>query len=378
MLDGIDETSTGGWQHVTDAGRPRRKKLRVGHVSERDAVNFCRALLERHGLVVHEVDGRADYGRDLLVDITEEGELTGLVAAIQVKGDRRFVREGRPWVLTASARDAEFWAGSNIPVFGVLKNPETSDMRWGNLTQCCRQPARVSRPPRGEVVIEVSEVLDDDTLAVLIDSARTFIRQSSGLNLLDLLSPDVAVATRAVADCFAVARTDERALELLRRSLMSLEGEPLRCAIVTLSHVAAHPDIAWSQDNWLPEVIQRRVQETFRWSAQEIVHLLRCTEDSVRHDDSVWRRGDLGQCLWHMLAEDDRLADIAVEAIALALSDNDIDSAFRALTLAQASSSDPGETVQWCVSEFPGLARHHLLAEYVELVDTFGFVAPYE
>jgi len=94
--------------------------------SERGAINACRALLERHGLVVHEVDARADYGRDLLVDLTENGEITGAVAGIQVKGDRRFFRDNATWVLSASPKDARFWADSSIPVVGVLWDPQNT------------------------------------------------------------------------------------------------------------------------------------------------------------------------------------------------------------------------------------------------------------
>jgi len=110
---------------VTGYEPPARKKLRIGH----GAINACRALLERHGLVVHEVDARADYGRDLLVDLIENGEITGAVAGIQVKGDRRFFRDNATWVLSASPKDARFWADSSIPVVGVLW-----DRHAGNLS----------------------------------------------------------------------------------------------------------------------------------------------------------------------------------------------------------------------------------------------------
>ena len=76
---------------------------------------------------MHEVDARADYGRDLLVDLTENGEITGAVAGIQVKGDRRFFRDNATWVLSASPKDARFWADSSIPVVGVLRDPDTGD-----------------------------------------------------------------------------------------------------------------------------------------------------------------------------------------------------------------------------------------------------------
>ena len=83
-----------------------RKRLRVGHLSERGAINAVRTLLERHHLVVDEVEGRSDYGRDLIVDITEDEEITGAVIGVQVKGDRRFIREP-DWELPATPSNSQ-------------------------------------------------------------------------------------------------------------------------------------------------------------------------------------------------------------------------------------------------------------------------------
>lgn len=67
-----------------DAHDTPRKQLRFGHVSERGGVNAVRTLLEAHGHVVDEVDGRNDYGRDLIADITECSEITGAVIGLQI------------------------------------------------------------------------------------------------------------------------------------------------------------------------------------------------------------------------------------------------------------------------------------------------------
>src|SRR5215469_2079639 len=94
-----------------------RKKLRVGHVSERGAVNDVRALLEKHKHVVDEVGGRSDYGRDLNVDIVEGGEITGTVIGIQVKGVRKYIKSGA-WELPAEPSNRRLWAESGIPIVG--------------------------------------------------------------------------------------------------------------------------------------------------------------------------------------------------------------------------------------------------------------------
>lgn len=362
---------------VTDQLPPDRKRLRVGHVSERGGVNACRALLERHGLVVHEVDGRADYGRDLLIDLTENGELTGAVAGIQVKGDRRFVRADGPWMLSASPKDARFWADSSVPVLGVLWDPKTNTMCWDNLTAYCRRPAAVPLSMASDVDIPINHVLNDATVPILLDHTRNYIRESSPTALLDLFGPDPATAIVSVHDCYAMGRVDARAFILLRRSLLSLEGEPLIRAIAFLSHIGDHPDIFWHKGNWIPEHIARQVRRSFRWSAVEVHYLLKAVEERIRQGDAGWDRGGLGQCLWHLLAPDQNLTEAATDAIGIFLRDDDLDCAFRALTLAQGRALDPRSVVSAAMHRFPRLDEHELAREYLAEVERHGFVPVY-
>lgn len=77
---------------------PARKRLRVGHRSERGGINAVLAFLERYDLVVDEVDGRSDYGRDLNVDVTQGSEITDGIIGVQVKGGKTFHRHGQ-WVI---------------------------------------------------------------------------------------------------------------------------------------------------------------------------------------------------------------------------------------------------------------------------------------
>lgn len=340
-------------------------------------MNACRTLLERHGLVVHEVDGRADYGRDLLIDLTEDGELTGAVAGIQVKGDRRFVSDDGPWVLSASPKDARFWADSSVPVLGVLWDPLTSMMRWANLTDYCRRPSAVPLNPTSDIAIPIAHVLDDETVPALVDQSRNYIRQSSPAALLDLFGPDLATTIATVHDCYALGRVDARAFILLRRSLLSLEGEPLIRAIVFLSHLTDHPDIFWHKGNWIPQHIAERVRPSFRWTTVEVHHLLKAVEDRIREGDGGWERGGLGQCLWHLLAPDTNLTESATGAIGLFLRADDLDSAFRAMTLAQGRAHDPHAAVIAALTRYPQLAEHELAQDYLAEVERHGYVSVY-
>lgn len=354
-----------------------RKKLRIGHASERGAVNACRTLLERHSLVVHEIDARADYGRDLLIDLTVDGELTGAVAGIQVKGDRRFVRQGGPWMLLASPQDARFWGDSSIPVLGVLWDPSTGVMRWLNLTAFCRRPSVAPLSPTRHVEIPFVDVLKDESVSDLIDATRNYIRQTSPTALLELFGHDEDATLATVHDCFALGRGDPRAFILLRRSLLSLEGESLIRAIVLLSHLSGHPDIFWNERNWVPERVSSQVRRTFRWSALEVHHLLKAVEDRVREGDVGWERGGLGQCLWHLLATDENLTEVATDAIGLFLKSGELDSAFRAMTLAQGRARDPRASVDTVMAKFPQLAKHDIASEYLAHLKTHGWISVY-
>lgn len=245
-----------------EASAAPRKRLRVGHVSERGGVNAVRTLLEAHELVVAEVDGRSDYGRDLIVDITEGSEITGAVIGIQVKGDRRFVRDGT-WALPATPKDLRYWAESSVPVVGVVWNPDSGELRWANLTAHARKnptisawPPRRPTSPQGVTSTEVVPLTDGQrltgaTLPQMIEQMREYLRQTSAPALLGLFDADDDKRCRAVYDCWTLGRTDARAFLLLRRALPALQGQSLRSGIITLSHLTPHPDIFWHAGNWV-------------------------------------------------------------------------------------------------------------------------------
>jgi Domain of unknown function (DUF4365) len=103
---------------------PLRKRLRVGHTSERGAINAVRTLFEGNGLVVDKVDARSDYGRDLIVDVTGGHEITGTVVGVQVKGDRRYIHDGL-WKMPVKPKGLCYWPELSVPVFGILWNTDT-------------------------------------------------------------------------------------------------------------------------------------------------------------------------------------------------------------------------------------------------------------
>ncbi|MEU1263500.1 DUF4365 domain-containing protein [Streptomyces cellulosae] len=93
--------------------KPPNQKAHGGtKKTERAAVNAARTFLEAHECVVQEVDTGNDYGKDLLVDLTEDLEITGESVAIQVKGGSSFFRAGK-WGIPAKIADLRLWLESS-------------------------------------------------------------------------------------------------------------------------------------------------------------------------------------------------------------------------------------------------------------------------
>lgn len=266
---------TSAWHDAAmreDSSSTQRKRLRVGHVSERSGVNAVRTLLEAHGLVVDEVDARSDYGRDLNADITEGSEITGAVIGIQVKADRRFVRNDI-WELPVSQKDRQYWADSTIPIVGILYDPQSGELRWSNLTAFARTDPIISEwPPRPPLPVSLtgsvirfpkSQSLDHESLHNMIDQLGAYVRQMTSSALLDLFDLDEIKRCRAIFDCWTLGRSDARAFLLLRRSLPSLNGESLRQAIATLCRLTPHPDIFWHDGNWVPLRLSSKYESPF-------------------------------------------------------------------------------------------------------------------
>ena len=74
--------------HTGDDGatRPPGKRSRPGRPAERAAIRAVTAVFENAGMVVQEVDTANDIGKDLYVDLAQDGRFTGELIALQVKG----------------------------------------------------------------------------------------------------------------------------------------------------------------------------------------------------------------------------------------------------------------------------------------------------
>ncbi|MFI9418198.1 DUF4365 domain-containing protein [Streptomyces werraensis] len=372
---------------------PGRKRLRNTRRTEREGVNALRAFLEDRDCVVQEVDTANDFGKDLLVDLTRDREITGETIAIQVKSGRSFSRGGR-WGIPASSTDLNTWYESSIPIYGVIFDPAEREFHWINLSSYVHERMdafhdhkNVGKPTsrtgtrfKGHFVpVPEKQTLTHANWEHFADEVRGYVHRFGGRSLLDLMSEDMSAQISAVYDCFALGRGDARALLLLRHTLTKLSSYALAQALHALSHCASNPDIPWSENNWIPQNVIQQVKASFSWSPEEILHMVREVEETGSAGVSAWERGGYGQSLVVLLWDSSDLCERLHSALLTACRGFDAEVAFRTLVLYQyflgirQPDMDLKERVKSLIEKNPLLAGHSFTADLLAIIEEFGW-----
>ncbi|MEV0053525.1 DUF4365 domain-containing protein [Saccharopolyspora shandongensis] len=147
----------------------------------RDAVNALRMLLERHNHIVQEVDGQNDFGEDLHVTFTEDGEVTGDLVKIQVKGGRSW-RRADGYAVPIGDHGGT-WADGNIPVLCVVHDPDTSCLYWANATKQLLSARRNGEMPK-TIIISRDQELDDESIADFVAEVRNYLGRYRGNRII--------------------------------------------------------------------------------------------------------------------------------------------------------------------------------------------------
>lgn len=315
-----------------------RKRVRTNRPVELAAIRAVQALLEDANHIYQSVLGSNDVGKDAYVDIVVDGEVTGDVIALQIKGGESF-RRRRGYAIPCTAADRELWRSSSIPVFGIVHDADK--MYWTNLTAWARALPSDAHAPAAPV--DATFVLDSRRLPGFLRQARAYLRADGPAALVDLASPDPVRQRAAVGDAFGLARNDARPLLLLRASLRYLRDRAaLAPAIHALTLTVGHGDIFWTERNWLPKPVCDAVRAELRWSPGEVEQLIAVTEP----DD--WWRGGLGQDV-HALLDADPSVNSAIEYVYVTTQNDEV--AYR------------------CMLILIDGARHDGLAEWTRLID---------
>jgi hypothetical protein len=171
---------------VPDARRPSRA-----------AVNALRTLLERHNHIVQEVDGQNDFGEDQHVTFTEDGEVSGDLVKIQVKGGRSW-RRGDGYAVPIGDHGGT-WADGNIPVLCVVHDPDTDGLYWANATKQLLS-ARRSGEVLKTITVSPDRKLDDESVADFVAEVRHYLSRYRGNRIIQAQLGEMAGVEFGPAD----------------------------------------------------------------------------------------------------------------------------------------------------------------------------------
>ena len=336
-------------------------------VTSRDGVNVTRLFFEHCGCTFQEIDQQHDFGKDAYIDLADEAGFTPLCVALQVKAGVSY-RNSKGDYGVPVENHSEFWRRSTVPVFGIVYDPDDSQIRWVDLTGYLR-----AHPEQSDGSIPVSGRHTLDQLSfrgAFTNAVRAYAALGAGDLTLNLLSPD-PFQIGAVYDAWALSRSDPKYLLIMRRFIMDLLPESVRRAIWLLSHVGSHPNIFWTKDNWIKPETEKQLLPSFRWSPEEIAHMLR----AVEHSD--YGGGTLGECLDVLLYEDANVVPKLHITIKLLLEKLDTTQAVRAATLALTHSRDQRKRLAILISDYPTFMEHEWFQDIAASIHEGGNLSLY-
>lgn len=290
-------------EHDAPEDSVQRKQSRPSRARGKAGYRRLEGILEAANIVVQRVETENDIGRDAFVDIVDGTDVTGGVICVQVKSGSSHFHNGQ-WVVPGEEADFTLWRESTVPFFGAVHDPEDDALRWVDLSQAAtlaldRYLSPVVTGPYGKTCVPVTadNRLDLD-LAPFLDAAKTALRRRSGSPAAALLSEDLDTVEVGIVDTFAVGRHDPTAFLLLGALLHRLPKECRRMAVVALAMTTSHPDVFWTERNWIPDQVCRTVRERCRWTSGDIAALL------AEIDEDGIDRGTIGQTVFHVLTLD--------------------------------------------------------------------------
>ena len=340
-------------------------KISTNRIVAREGVNATQAFFESTGCVFQEVAQQNDFGKDAYVDIVEGGIVTHLCIAIQIKSGESFRLATGDYFLPVHSH-ATNWRRSTVPVFGVVYDPSDRLLRWADITGHLRLH---SGQEDGNILVPREQILDKSSIfGAFREAVQKYGALSGGTVALNLLSNLEDLQTDAVFDAWALGRHDARYLIVLRRLILDLRPIAVRKAIALLSHATPHPDIFWTKKNWIPQEIEEQVRPTFRWTPQELSHMLRAL------DSDEWGRGTLGQCLDMLIYEDPDAVTNLHAAVGCLLKVPDLTTAVQAAIVAIAHSRDASQEVSHLIRDYPVLTTHEWFEDVVASVKELGAI----
>lgn len=250
-----------------------------------------------------------DYGKDAYVDFAEGERITGLCAALQIKGGVSYRRSNGSYFIRLDEQHAKVWRESTLPILGLVHDPDDGLIRWCDISGFLSLEHHATAthiPVPRDAILDVNEVHSRLRDAVLTKSGT--LRHP----LIQALSRDSDVSESAILDCFALGRSEARIFVGLRYLLRALDEEVVRAFVHVLAHLTPHPDVFWHSGNWISEDVKQALQPHLIWQPDEILRLLQV----IGFEE--FERGGMGQSLYMLLVQDtdivDKMLKVAVQA----------------------------------------------------------------
>jgi hypothetical protein len=336
-------------------------------VAGREAVARFAILCGKNRWIFAEAPEQSDFGKDGYVDLclpTDLGQVPGCCFAVQIKGGRsRWTSTGFRFDANKGQRDR--WMNSTIPVIGIAHDPDTDRICWVDVSALLRTEgidASIS-VPRAQHLGGEPEV-------------QRFVRYIASTTqpmagLLNLGSSDPRLQAEAAFLAWFIGREDGRALVLLRRVMFSLEDDAIVEVIWRMAHCVWHPDSFHTPETTLTTEARQLLQESMRWSDDEIRDLLffvALSEDGIE-------RGSLGAIVLCMLMVDpDHVRKLEAVTISLGESDDDLTSGWGLMATVGLARMDGPACYERLLSAQPRLANTWATSYVDELVHKCGYL----
>ena len=284
-------------------------KRRGNRNTETSVVNAVRSFFESNGCIYQSVDLANDYGKDAYVDFAEGERITGLCAALQIKGSVSYRKPNGSYFIPLDEQHARIWQESTLPILGLVHDPDDGLVRWCDISGFLSLEDNATAthiPIPGDAILDVNE---------LHSRLRNAVLTNNGIlkhPLIQALSRDSGVSESAILDCFALGRSEARIFIGLRYLLRALDRGGVRAFLYVLAHLTPHPDVFWHSENWISQDVKLALQPHLSWQPDEIFRLLEVVEFEE------FERGGMGQSLCMLLVQDtdvvDKILEVAVQA----------------------------------------------------------------
>ncbi|NNN05526.1 MAG: DUF4365 domain-containing protein [Elusimicrobia bacterium] len=330
-------------------------------------MNAAQAFFERCSCVFQEVNQQNDFGKDAYVDLGKGGTISPLCIALQIKSGESFRAVGGDYFIPVE-KHASSWRHSTVPIFGLVYDPTDRLLRWADLTGYLRAHPHQEG---GRIPVSREAILNEESLHQAFASAVSVYALPGGDSIAFNLLSAAELQTDAIFDAWALGRKDARYLIILRRLILDLYGVSVRRAIVALSHVGSHPDIFWTEKNWIPETVKEQVLPSFRWSPDELVHMMRAIEAEE------WGRGTLGQSFDVLIYEDPDIVGKLRATVGIFFKQSEIELAVRAAALTLAHSREARQELSRLIELHPQLKEDEWFQAIADLVQQEGYLSLY-